>query len=135
MLPNYQLIDAVRKGYTAEFNEAVERGADVNATDFNGRTALEVAIRGNHPDIARKLIKLGADPNQAIGKRGDKLIHLAVRLGSIGMLAVLLEEGADPNAKGNQNRNPLHYAERAGFQYMSRMLFNTAATLPSQMCV
>ena len=135
MLPNYQLIDAVRKGYTAEFNEAVERGADVNATDFNGRTALEVAIRGNHPDIARRLIKLGADPNQAIGKRGDKLIHLAVRLGSIGMLAVLLEEGADPNAKGNQNRTPHQYAGKAGFQFISRMLRDTGAVPPSRMTI
>ena len=131
MLPNHQLIDAVRKGYTAEFNEAVERGADINATDFNGRTALEVAIRGDNPEIARKLIQLGANPNQAIGKRGDKLIHLAVRLGSIGMLAVLLEEGADPTAKGNQNRTPLYYAERAGLQFMSRILIEEGAISPS----
>lgn len=40
-------------------------GADIDAADTNGRTALHYALRYGSQDVARYLIKKGADYNRA----------------------------------------------------------------------
>jgi ankyrin repeat protein len=36
------------------------KGADINAKDKNGKTALMLAIRTNHPEVRQLLIVAGA---------------------------------------------------------------------------
>lgn len=127
MLPEYQLIHAIRSGCTANFNEAIQRGATMDARDIHGKSVLEIAMQKGRPDTARRLIRGGADPNEAIGKRGDRLIHVAARTGDIGFLTVLLEADVDANAPGNCERTPLHHVVRRGYEFMTSLLFNRQA--------
>lgn len=127
MLPNYQLIHAIKSGCTADFNDAVERGATVESRDIDGRSVLEVAMRRGRVDLARRLIRDGADPNGAIGKRGDRLMHIAARTGNIGFLTVLLDEGVDPDSTGNRDRTALHHVSIDGYEFMARMLLKRGA--------
>lgn len=127
MLPDFQLVHAMQSGCTADFNEAMRSGATMRARDLNGRCLLEVALRQGRPDLARRLLSLGADPNEAIGKKGDYLIHLAARTGDIGFLAVLLEAEVSPDARGNLRRTPLHYVTKGEFEFMAGMLLEDGA--------
>ncbi|WP_261340305.1 ankyrin repeat domain-containing protein [Rhodopirellula europaea] len=99
----------------------------MRARDLNGRCSLEVALRQGRPDLARRLLGLGADPNEAIGKKGDHLIHLAARTGDIGFLAVLLEAKVSPNARGNLRRTALHHVTKGKFEFMANMLLENGA--------
>jgi ankyrin repeat protein len=41
----------------------LKEGADINAQDARGRTALLAAVEGNHLESAQVLIEAGADVN------------------------------------------------------------------------
>ena len=127
MLPDYQLIHAIESGCHVDFRDAISRGAKMTAKDLAGRGVLEVAMKSGHPEMARELIQLGADPNGAIGKREDRLIHRATRTGDIGILSVLLEAGVCSDSIGTRRKTALHVVAEHGFQFMAETLFDNDA--------
>ncbi|MFA5106679.1 MAG: ankyrin repeat domain-containing protein, partial [Candidatus Micrarchaeia archaeon] len=60
---NKKLLEAVSSGDLAGVKEALAAGADVNAKDRDGYTALMVASYWGHMDIVKLLIAAGADVN------------------------------------------------------------------------
>ena len=108
----------------AEVTEALlEGGADPNSyLQYTGRirtivgTPLHLAAAYNpNPDIATVLLRAGADPNDAhrsYSAHGETPLH-SVRYNAdddASFVAVLLEGGADPNARTQAGSTPLHYA-------------------------
>lgn len=55
-----RLRSAADRGDAGEVRTLIERGAQVDARDGQGRTALLIATHGNHVDTARVLIDAGA---------------------------------------------------------------------------
>jgi len=123
MLRDYQLLEGIRLGRRSVFNQAVTRGASIDAEDPDGRSAMEVAVRSGQPEMLRELIQAGADSDGAVGKRGDRLIHLATKLGDIGCMVVLLADGMPADSTGHCGRTPLHIVSKSGGGYMARLLF------------
>jgi ankyrin repeat protein len=74
--------------------------------DLEGKGILEAAVKGNQPDVLRRLLDLGLDPDERtqIGNLAEQTwtaggpLFQAVVLNRIGMARLLLERGADPNA-------------------------------------
>jgi ankyrin repeat protein len=128
MLPDYQLLEAVKKGTVSEVHSALGRGANVHCRDLNGSSVLEQAERFEQNDIARILIANGADPNQRIGKRGNTLLHRAASSGNIGFAVVLLEHGVDANATNQSGQTPLHLVAGRGYEYLAKYLLQQGAT-------
>ena len=110
------LLLAARQGAGNGVRALAEAGADLNATDPDGTTALNMAIINAHYDVAALLIEKGANPNvgdmagmtplyAAIDMRHQEpLINrpLAKPSGSLlplDVVKILLERGADPNAR------------------------------------
>ena len=60
---NKKLLEAARKGHTKTVQTLLEKGADVNANDMDGWTALIFAIVKGHTDIVQILIDKGANIN------------------------------------------------------------------------
>ncbi|WP_372715997.1 ankyrin repeat domain-containing protein [Novipirellula sp.] len=114
----------MESGCLDEFNEAVNRGVTTTARGFNGRGVLKIAMRRGRHDMARRLIREGADPNGAVGKRGDRLIHLASRTGNIGFLTDFLDAGVDPNTMGNCRCTALHHVVKEKYEFMARILLD-----------
>jgi ankyrin repeat protein len=56
-----RLVEAARAGKMANVTEILEKGVNINYQDRTGSTALHVAVRGGHADVARKLVRAGAD--------------------------------------------------------------------------
>ena len=106
---NKALLNAAKKDDIEAAKQAVTDGADVNVKDYQGRTALNVAVFYHYKDIAKLLIGKGADVN-ANGDGGTPL-HLAAMFGHKEIAKLLIEKGADVNVKSKIEDTPLHYAK------------------------
>ena len=92
------LIDAVRRGDAAAVLLLIEQGADVNAAEGDGMTALHWAAERGHERVVEVLIATGAtvDAETRVGRYTP--LHLAGRGGHGRVVRRLLEAGSDPAA-------------------------------------
>lgn len=85
-----------------------EAGANMDAFDPNGQSALVLAIENNHIDAVIDLCEAGADVNVA-HRNGFSPLCTAVHRG-VEMINLLLALGADPSAKDAGGWVPLYFA-------------------------
>ena len=92
----------------------IDHGADVNAKNKQNRTALMLASKKGNIDGINVLLKAGA--NQAIvDVDGNTWLHYAAGgVGSKEALQVIIDHGADVNAKNKQNLTALMLASKTG---------------------
>ena len=88
----------------------LEAGANPNASDAQGQTALIHALKDYDPNSVRNLLKAGADPN-AQDAKGTPALILAMLLGDEWMLEELIEHGADLSARTRQGRTAMEVAQ------------------------
>ncbi|CAH3163698.1 unnamed protein product [Porites evermanni] len=92
----------------------LEKGAQVNACNEAHCTPLMIASRKGHANVVKLLIEREAD--LALKDRdGQTAIHYAAQKyyrdgNSVEILSCLIENGADVNARTNNNRTPLMFA-------------------------
>lgn len=99
----------------ASSSEAAEillnNGAEIEARDSNGWTALVLAVQAGRLDVAQLLLKRGADI-QARDNHGRTVLMHAAWLGQPEMVRFLLDKGVDINAKDDSGNTALSYAAR-----------------------
>src|SRR5579862_2309821 len=93
-----ELLQAALAGDAAATEQAIHSGADPNAADRIGRTALMLATMRRHQHVLGMLLDAGADPN-ARSRVGPGAMSAAIALRSTEMARVLLEYGFDVHAK------------------------------------
>jgi ankyrin repeat protein len=99
----------------------LHRGADVNAKDNQGNTALVIAAQNGNKKMAEFLLRRHADIKPAlIG---------AVKSGQMEMVKFVLQRGADINAKDGQDNTPLIIASRNGNKEIVEILLNQEGIL------
>ncbi|TET37960.1 MAG: hypothetical protein E3J72_04525 [Planctomycetota bacterium] len=101
----------------------VSKGADVNCTDYEGRTPLHdlaADTGGLNHDLERRtakfLIDNGADVNAKI-KDGTTPLHEAAGISNIWKVKPLVENGADVNARTKNGITPIHLAVNSKYNY------------------
>ncbi len=129
MTPDYQFFDAIQRGCISDADQALASGADINFRDFRGHSALEIAEQYQRNDMIAPLVLRGADPNQQIGKRGDRLLHRAARQGNIGIAEALIQNGATVDAVNHAGKTPLFIAVRCGNEYLAQLLLESGANV------
>ena len=86
-------------------------GANVNAQDADGDTALHGAAQTGNTTIMQRLLDKGADPNVKNNQGGTPLMWAAV-YGNQDAAQLLLSRGADPSLKDNDGITAAEWAAR-----------------------
>lgn len=109
----------------------LDAGADPNAKDGNGRTALFPAVTTNYTEIVRLLLDKGADPNIRDSVLGLPALHYAASIDpNPEMLKLLLDRGANPNASlqpGDSSISVLTFAVGHGDTESVKILLDRGA--------
>src|SRR5438093_1447612 len=107
------LVDAARNVDREALRALLKQGANVNATDGAGTTALHWASFRDDLESADLLIRAGAKVN-ATNDLGATPLWTASQNGSETMVKRLLAAGADPNVALLAGETPLMVAARSG---------------------
>jgi uncharacterized protein len=94
----------------------------------DGFTLLGLACYFGHREVVRFLLEAGADPNVASTNAFRVApLHSASAISDIEIAALLIEAGADVNAKQNQGVTPLHSAAHNGQTRLAELLIANGA--------
>ena len=105
--------DAAQADDAAQVRLLLQQGADVNAAQPEGLTALHWAALNDNLEIVETLVYAGATlkPRTRVG--GYTPLHLAARSANPGIIRALLEAGADANEWTRTGVTALHFAAQA----------------------
>ena len=100
----------------------------LNAYSDDGFPPLGLAIFFGHPDLAKALIERGADVNAA-AKNPQRVapVHAAATVRDRATMRLLLERGADANARQQLGFTPFHSAASRGDIDMAKLLIDFGA--------
>ncbi|HKO87822.1 MAG TPA: ankyrin repeat domain-containing protein [Burkholderiales bacterium] len=101
------------------------RGADVNYVNAQGEQALMHAAWKGHIDAVRWLLAHGAQVNRA--PRQWTALHYAVFAGNEEAAQLLMQQGADINARSTNGSTVLMMAAREGRASLAQALINRGA--------
>jgi ankyrin repeat protein len=108
------LADAAERGDATAIKALLKQGADINAPQGDGMTALHWAAMNGDADLMMTLIKAGANAKLVTRINGYSPLMLAARHGRGAAVAALLASGADPQARSDNGMTPLMYAAASG---------------------
>ncbi len=125
--------DAAMRGDAAAVRDLLRDGADANASQGDGMSALHWAAQNGAADIAAVLIYGGANL-AAVTRLGEYTpLHLAARAGRGPVVRVLVESGADVDAPTSTGAvTPLQFAAAAGDVEAVMVLLEHGATIDAR---
>ena len=108
--------DAAMRGDAGAVAALLAGGADVNAAQGDGMTALHWSARNGDAALARTLIEAGANVGAGTRIGHYTALHMAGEVGAGDVVELLLGAGADPSARvvGAGSPTPLHFAAASG---------------------
>jgi ankyrin repeat protein len=150
------LITAAGKGDNAKINELLGGGANVNAQNDAGGTALMEAVYNNHPETVKLLLEKGADPDlrkkdgatalgfaqkyppimEILKAKGAKVVSnlaldielmAAANKGDLAKVKDLVDKGAYPNYHNEGGSTPLIEAVYGGHAEVVKYLLEKGA--------
>jgi uncharacterized protein len=123
------LLRASAKGDLAAVKKFVADGADVNAADGLGRTAVIEAAWGGHGDVVKYLAEKGANINAA-DNAGYTPLMRAAEQGHLPVLTCLIHKGAQVNVRGKvRGTTPLMLAAEQGHIKVLELLLSHGAKI------
>lgn len=141
--PNQRLLDGATQGDLAAVEQALADGADVDAAieggDYNGCSALIMALMRRRFAVASHLIDQGADVNYKRPARhtpdrtrGQTPLWWAASHGHLSLARTLIDRGADVNTPDHHGGTPLTQAASSGHLEMVRFLVEMGADVDAQ---
>ncbi|SEG40645.1 ankyrin repeat domain-containing protein [Bosea lathyri] len=117
-----ELLAAAGAGRTAEVARLIAAGADLETRDTQGRTALLLAVDGNHVAVAKALLAAGASPNTQAANRDTPWL-LAGASGRTEIVAAMIPLKPDLTIRNRYGGNALIPAcERAHVETVRLLL-------------
>ena len=126
-----RVADAVMKQDDAAVRTLLREKTDVNASRFDGMTALHWAVRNDNLEIAQLLVGAVARVSAAT-RYGVTPIYLACANGSAPMIDALLRAGADVNAVNPGGETALMTASRIGKIGAVKLLLDRGALVDAK---
>lgn len=125
------LADAAEHADWTSARALLAQGADVNAVQADGMSALHWAAYQDNPEIAALFVKAGADV-RAASRYGVTPLSLACTNGNAAMVELLLAAGADAGAPLPGGETPLMTASRSGSVAAVRALLARGAAVDAR---
>jgi ankyrin repeat protein len=127
------LVAAVKNGAPESAFDLIAGGADVNAAEADGTTALHWAARAGDASLVERLLGSGAAATAA-NRYGVTPLQLAAENGDAALMRTLLAAGADANAVVTDNSSrtariarPNTMVDRDGNQFAHHSALHSAA--------
>ena len=112
--PSAEVADAAMRGDSDQLLSLLEHGADVNAAQGDGMTALHWAVTNQDVEVARSLIYAGANVRAATRLSAVTPLWLAAQSGDAVMVYMLLDNKAEADAANGDGVTPLMIASASG---------------------
>jgi ankyrin repeat protein len=127
--PELDVFEAVTVGDSLQAIACLDRQPSLaRAWSADGFTALHLAAFFSRPELARHLLALGADPGiEARNATKVAPLHSAVAAGAADIARLLLEHGADPNARQALGYTALMSAALQGNEDLVELLLSYGA--------
>jgi cytohesin len=127
---------AAEYGHVAAMRILAERGADINAVDEEGNTALHLMMMNGKPapddwcvPALKTMFKLGVDTEVRLFEDGKTALHIAVlnQRDSVFIETLLKEGGMNLDCRTVEGRTPLSCAVEKGDMHVFKMLREAGA--------
>ena len=125
------LSDAAERRDRAGIGDLLKQGADVNATQVDGMTALHWSTYNDDLQTTELLLQAGANA-KAANRYGVTPLTLACTNGNGAIVELLLKGGADPNAPLPGGETPLMTAARTGALPAVKALLSHGASVDAK---
>jgi ankyrin repeat protein len=122
--------DEAMRGDIAAVRSSLQQGADVNAAQGDGMTALHWAAERGNPELARVLLAAGANTAAATRNGHHTPLHVAAARGQVAVVRLLLAGStarAGVNAPTTTGATPLHFAAASGSAETVSVLIDAGA--------
>lgn len=127
-----ELLQASKKGDLQTAIAMLDLGADLDAVDHEGYSALHNACYGGHEEIVQVLVNKRANLTSKSRKWGEGPLHCGTVAGNEKVIQILLEAGADFSACCAAGRSALHLASEHGFIAALRLLIEKRADIDAE---
>ena len=121
-----ELLAACSQGYLTIASLLVKAGANKNAKDGKGRTALMLTAGKGHVEIVRLLVEANADKDLQ-DCTGYTALMLAAETGHVDVARLLLDAGAKKDLQHDDGCTALMHAVHNGHVDIARLLVEAAA--------
>ncbi|MGE0363848.1 MAG: ankyrin repeat domain-containing protein [Vicinamibacterales bacterium] len=121
--------DAAMAKDAATVRQLLRTGADANAAQGDGMTALHWAAMNGDAALTEMLLVAGANPRATTRLGGFTPLHLATQNGRAAVVAPLVKGGAPVNARTSTGTTPLMLAAASGNADVVRQLAEAGADL------
>ena len=103
---------AVRENNVVAVDRLLSRGADIHVSNSPRQTLMHMAALVSGQDMMRRLIGLNLDINASDREGMSPLHQAALNHSDIGVIQLMLAQGADVHARDRWGNTPLHFACR-----------------------
>jgi serine/threonine-protein phosphatase 6 regulatory ankyrin repeat subunit B len=125
------LMTASGVGNTDIIRTIIDHGADINARDNDGDTALFYALTKQQTAAMELLITRGANVNTK-GQSGNNLLHIAVVMNDYKSALLLLRAGAEVDLANDKGETPLMQAVAVGIDDLARLFIEYGADIDAK---
>lgn len=128
-LPDAPVAEAAAKGDIEAVRALLREGADVNAAQGDGLTALHWAALNGDGELAEVLLYAGANPEPTTRLGGYTPLHQASQSGATEVVEALLRAGADAERLTTTGVRPIHFAAESGNGATVQVLIDAGASI------
>ncbi|MHC9538280.1 MAG: ankyrin repeat domain-containing protein [Vulcanimicrobiota bacterium] len=114
----------------------ISKGAEINAISIatkHGITAFRIAVTKRRTEFIKLFLRHGVDVDEKSLRDGSTALHSATYYPQIRATELLLEAGADINARNNEGWTPLHNVASNGNTFLLELLFSKGADINAQL--